>query len=320
MPGKKTSHPYQIQILESASDMVEVENLQRLVWPGNETDIIPSHLLIAAVDNGGVVIGAYEPGALPSSFAVENIQNDGLNTKRGKLLGFVFGFPGLYSTPDGPRLKHHSHMLGVHPDFRDLGLGFTLKRAQWQMIRRQGVDLVTWTYDPLQSRNANLNIAGIGAVCDTYIREAYGEMRDGLNDGLPSDRFKVNWWINTQRVERRLSKKARRKLDLAHFLAADIEILNPSQIGSKGLPRPVVQKTLSQRISEKDASMLLLEIPADISAIKSSDPALALEWRLHIRECCEELFQNGYMVTDFIYLSGSSARSFYVLSQGMTTL
>lgn len=320
MPGKKPGHPYQIHILDSASDMGEVENLQRLVWPGNETDIIPSHFLIAAVDNGAVVIGAYEAGGLQSSFAGENIQNDGLQTNRGKLVGFVFGFPGLYSTPDGPRLKHHSHMLGVHPDFRDHGLGFTLKRAQWQMIRRQGVDLVTWTYDPLQSRNANLNIAGLGAVCDTYIREAYGEMRDGLNVGLPSDRFKVNWWISTQRVERRLSKKARRKLDLAHFLAADIEILNPSQVGPKGFPRPAVQKTLFRKITKKDASMHLLEIPADITAIKSSDPPLALEWRLHIREYCEELFQNGYLVTDFIYLSGSSARSFYVFSQGMTTL
>jgi predicted GNAT superfamily acetyltransferase len=188
------------------------------------------------------------------------------------------------------------------------------------MVRHQGIDLITWTYDPLQSRNANLNIAGLGAVCDTYLREAYGEMRDGLNEGLPSDRFKVNWWINTQRVERRLSKKARRKLDLAHFLAAEIDILNPSRIGSNGLPRPSMQKMLKQKFTEKDASMLLLEIPADFSTIKSGEPALALEWRMHIRECCEGLFQNGYLVTDFIYLSGTSARSFYVLSQGMSTL
>ena len=320
MSGKKPGNPFQINILETASDMGEVENLQRLVWPGNETDIVPSHFLVAAVSNGGVVIGAYETGGFESSFLDEDIGNEGLQTKHGNLVGFVFGFPGLYSTPDGPRLKHHSHMLGVHPNFRDRGLGFTLKRAQWQMVRHQGVDLITWTYDPLQSRNANLNIAGLGAVCDTYIREAYGEMRDGLNEGLPSDRFNVNWWINTQRVERRLSKKARRKLDLAHFLAAEIEILNPSQIGSRGLPRPAALNTLSRKIIERNASMLLLEIPADLSAIKSGDPAMALEWRLHIRECCEVLFRNGYLVTDFIYLSGTSARSFYVLSQGMTTL
>jgi predicted GNAT superfamily acetyltransferase len=320
MPGKKPGKPFQIHILETAGEFGEVENLQRLVWPGNETDIIPSHLLIAAVSNGGVVIGAYETGGFESSFADGDIKQDEQQAKLGNLVGFVFGFPGLYSTPDGPRLKHHSHMLGVHPDYRDRGLGFTLKRAQWQMVRHQGVDLITWTYDPLQSRNANLNIAGLGAVCDTYIREAYGEMRDGLNEGLPSDRFKVNWWINTQRVERRLSKKARRKLDLAHFLAAEIEILNPSQVGSQGLPRPVINNTVSQMMSGRDASMLLLEIPADFPAIKSGDPALALEWRLHIRECCEALFRNGYLVTDFIHLSGTSARSFYVLSQGMTTL
>ncbi len=127
MPGKKSGHPYQIHILDSASAMGEVENLQRLVWPGNETDIIPSHFLVAAVDNGGVVIGAYEPGGLESSFAVEDIQDDGVDTKRGKLVGFVFGFPGLYSTPDGPRLKHHSHMLGVHPDFTRSRPGIHIK-------------------------------------------------------------------------------------------------------------------------------------------------------------------------------------------------
>jgi hypothetical protein len=74
MPGKKPGHPFQIHILETASDMGEVENLQRLVWPGNETDIIPSHFLIAAVNNGGVVIGAFEPGGFQSSFADETLK------------------------------------------------------------------------------------------------------------------------------------------------------------------------------------------------------------------------------------------------------
>lgn len=319
MPGLKTGHSFKIHLLETSRELAEVEALQRLVWPGNETDIVPSHLMVASVSNGGIVIGAYEKGenALSSTAAAGG--GEGL-PERGKLVGFVFGFPGLFSSSEGQRLIHHSHMLGVHPAYRDRGLGFTLKRAQWQMVRRQRVDLITWTYDPLQSRNANLNIADLGAVCDTYIREAYGEMRDELNEGLPSDRFSVNWWINTHRVERRLSKKARRKLDLAHFLAADIRILNPSRLGGDSLPQPVPAPLLENNFSALDASMLLLEIPADIDAIKSTSPALALEWRLHIRQCCERLFSRGYLVTDFIFLPGSTARSFYVLSQGMSTL
>ena len=115
-----------------------------------------------------------------------------------ELIGFVFGFPGIEPTPDGPRPKHCSHILGVLPDHRDGGVGFALKRAQWQMVRHQGLDHVTWTYDPLLSRNAHLNIARLGAVCSTYRRSEYGDMRDGLNAGLPSDRFQVDWWVTYQ--------------------------------------------------------------------------------------------------------------------------
>src|SRR5574339_799616 len=177
-----------IKILETPEEMTRVEELQRLVWHVSETDVLPAHMLITAAHNGGVILGAFE---------------------RDQLIGFVFGFPGLEFTPDGPRPKHCSHMMGIHPKYRDSGVGFALKRAQWKMVRHQGLDHITWTYDPLLSRNARLNITKLGAVCSTYRRSEYGEMRDGLNAGLPSDRFQVDWWVNTRRAERRLSKRAR---------------------------------------------------------------------------------------------------------------
>ena len=192
-----------VRILETPEEMAAVEELQRQVWPDNETEVVPAHMLIAASHNGGLVLGAYE-GA-PRTFAESGEQEQATGSNAARLIGFVFGFPGIYSTPDGPRLKHASHMLGVHPDYRNKGLGFALKRAQWQMVRRQGVDRITWTYDPLVSVNAYLNIARLGAVCNTYRRNVYGELRDGLNAGLPSDRFQVDWWVNTKRVNRRLS-------------------------------------------------------------------------------------------------------------------
>ena len=68
----------------------------------------------------------------------------------------------------------------------------------------RGIDLITWTYDPLLARNVQLNIAKLGAVCNTYLANLYGEMRDGLNAGLPSDRFQLDWWIATRRVADRL--------------------------------------------------------------------------------------------------------------------
>ena len=215
-------------------------------------------------------------------------------------------------------------MMGVLPDFRDRGIGFLLKRAQWQMVRHQGLDRITWTYDPLLSRNAHLNIALLGAVCNTYIREAYGEMRDGLNAGVPSDRFHVDWWINSQRVSRRLSKKPRRRLDLAHFLAAEATIINPTEVGEDGLPCPSTDVGLTMVAGlESDTEkqpLLLMEIPADFTILKSSAPELALEWRLHSRVLFEEVFKRGYLVTDFIHLPGRYPRSFYVLSFGESTL
>jgi predicted GNAT superfamily acetyltransferase len=83
------------------------------------------------------------------------------------------------------RARRFSH-IGIDPDQRDAGIGFALKRAQWQMVRHQGLDHITWTYDPLLSRNAYLNIAKLGAVCNTYRRSEYGDMRDG---NALSDRF-----------------------------------------------------------------------------------------------------------------------------------
>jgi predicted GNAT superfamily acetyltransferase len=284
--------PPVIKILEAPEDMPAVEALQRAVWPGSETDIVPAHMLITAVHNGGLLVGAF----------VEN-----------QLVGFVFGFPGIEFTPDGPRPKHCSHMMGIHSDQRDSGIGFALKRAQWQMVRHQGLDHITWTYDPLLSRNAYLNIAKLGAVCNTYRRSEYGDMRDGLNAGLPSDRFMVDWWINTRRVERRLSKRARRTLRLDDFSKAELQplySLHPSGHNDQWLRPP-------EHFSPLEGNLTLAEIPSDFSALKDADFSLARDWRFFLRELFETAFSAGYIVTDFIY---DQSRSFYVLAHGESTL
>ena len=281
---------HDIKILESPEDMTLVEDLQRAVWHGSETDVLPAHMLITAAHNGGVVIGAFDGD---------------------QLIGFVFGFPGLEFTPDGPRPKHCSHMMGVHPGHRDTGVGFALKRAQWQMVRHQGLDHITWTYDPLLSRNAYLNITKLGAVCNTYRRSEYGEMRDGLNAGLPSDRFQVDWWINTRRVERRLGKRARRPLKLDHFSQADLQPLYTPQPTAGGWSRP------PDHVSLPEGKLALAEIPSNFEALKTGDFSLARDWRFFTREVFETAFAAGYIATDFIFDQG---RSLYVLSYGETTL
>lgn len=279
-----------IKLLETPEDMTLVEDLQRVVWPNSETDVVPAHVFITAIHNGGLVIGAFHGE---------------------ELVGFVFGFPGLDFTPDGPRPKHCSHMMGIKPGHRDSGVGFALKRAQWQMVRRQGIDHITWTYDPLLSRNAYLNIAKLGAVCSIYRRSEYGDMRDGLNAGLPSDRFQVDWWVNTRRVERRLSKRARSPLGLEAFSKAELQPLYTPQVDAANLLRP------PEHFAPLEGRLLLAEIPSDFGTLKDVDFALARDWRFFSREVFETAFAQGYIVTDFVY---ENRQGFYVLADGDSTL
>jgi predicted GNAT superfamily acetyltransferase len=276
-----------IRLIEGTEEMPALEALQRLTWPGSETDVIPAHMLLAVIHNGGLALGAYV---------------------RGELVGAVFGFPGFYVTPDGPRLKHHSHILAVHPDWCSHGVGFALKRAQWQMVRRQGIDRITWTYDPLLSRNAHLNITRLGTVCNTYRRSEYGKMRDGLNIGLPSDRFQVDWWVNTKRVERRLSRRARTILSFEQYLTAEAMLLEANL--EKKFARPP-----SHPVAVR-GSLLLVEIPMDFTALKEADISLARDWRFYTREVFETAFSAGYLTTDFVH---DTKRSFYVLTHGEST-
>lgn len=285
---------FTIRLIETPEEMRLVEDLQRNVWPNSETDVVPLHMLITAVHNGGLVLGAF----------VED-----------QMVGFVFGFPGLEGTPDGPRPKHCSHMMGIHPDHRDSGVGFALKRAQWQMARHQGLDHITWTYDPLLSRNAYLNIAKLGAVCTTYRRSEYGDMRDGLNAGLPSDRFQVDWWINTPRVERRLGKRARPTLKLSHVARSGLRPFYALPESTDHLPHP------PEHVPPFENRLLLAEIPADFLQLKSQDFALARDWRFFTRELFETAFEKSYIVTDFVFdQNNGDPRGFYLLTHGESTL
>jgi predicted GNAT superfamily acetyltransferase len=280
---------FTIRLIETPEEMSRVEGLQRVVWPDSETDVVPLHMLITAVHNGGLVLGAY----------LEE-----------EIIGFVFGFPGLDWPPDGPRPKHCSHMMGIHPNHRDEGVGFALKRAQWQMVRHQGLDRVTWTYDPLLSRNAYLNIAKLGAVCTTYRCSEYGDMRDGLNAGLPSDRFQLDWWINTQRVQSRLGKRPRPTLKLTHAARAGLHPFYA--LRADGPP---------EHVPAFNDRLIMAEIPADFLALKSADFALARDWRFFTRELFETAFQKKYIVTDFIFDSDeSNPRGLYVLTHGESML
>jgi predicted GNAT superfamily acetyltransferase len=285
-----------IRSLETIGEMEQAEDLQRIVWPGSETDVVPAHLLTTVAHNGGVVLGAFDGE---------------------KLVGLVLGFLGTdSSTPDRvamARLKHCSHMMGVLPAYQSRGIGFQLKTAQLKAVVEQGVRLITWTYDPLLSRNAYLNVRRLGAVCRTYLKEVYGEMRDALNAGDASDRFQVDWWVTSARVTSRIQGK-RAPLDLARFLAAGAQELNPATRGPGDLPRPCDSPAHPQ------GTLALVEIPADYPALRARDPALGYAWREHTRSIFTHAFDLGYLVTDFVHLRDDRLpRSYYVLSHGEGT-
>lgn len=282
---------FEFRHLKLPHEMYAVEELQRTVWRSSETDIVPKDMLLSIAHHGGVLIGAFE---------------------RQQLVGFVCSFPALKQpNQNGALFGHYSYMLGVHPNFRSRRLGYALKMAQRQSVLEQGLEWITWTYDPLLSRNAHLNIRLLGAVCSTYLPEYYGQMRDGLNAGLPSDRFQVDWWLRSQRVRMRSQVKHDTLPGLVELLSKGAHILNPAEFYS-GWAQPGAEAVGAVEYPSKAA--LLLEIPASFPALKAADSGLALAWRTHTRDWFQHLFTNGYQVTDFIHQPGDLARSYYVLS------
>jgi len=279
---------YTIRPLESIEDYQACEEIQRQVWGPGDAEVVPLNMLAAVTRNGGIALGAFASG---------------------KLIGFAFGFlatSGRFG-PEAPatvKLKHHSHMLAILPEWRDRGVGYALKLAQCEAARAQGLRLMTWTYDPLESRNALLNIAKLGAVCSTYYRDYYGQMRDELNEGVPSDRFQVDWYIASKRVNTRLVS-GRGRLERGHYTSAGAVLLNPATFDSP-LPRP------AEQVAGLVTDMALVEIPTDFQLMKSTDRALALAWRMQTREIFEWAFVHGFMVTDYVFES-SSRRGFYAL-------
>jgi predicted GNAT superfamily acetyltransferase len=160
-----------IRPFKGVEDHDQVYELQAEVW--SRSTAVPTNLTIALQRHGGVVLGAFTP--------------------TGEMAGFVFGFTGQTDIPGAARgLHHHSHAAAVKPGLRGMGIGERLKRAQAEIVRAQSINLMTWTFDPLEARNAYFNLHKLGAI----VVNCYGVMNDALNAGLPSDRFELEWWLD----------------------------------------------------------------------------------------------------------------------------
>jgi predicted GNAT superfamily acetyltransferase len=258
-------------------------------------DTVADHILTAIARDGGILLGAYE-GEL--------------------LIGFTLGWLGTIDpekeVPASRQLKLVSHMTGVLPDHRDQRVGYKLKLAQREWALKQGLNLITWTYDPLESRNGYFNIHLLGCVCDTYLRNYYGEMSDQMNEGVLSDRFRVDWWIKDRVVKGSLNgtyhqtqpSAAKKSLSSQGKLLPGKPINNPA-----GFLEP------PDRIEQLDDARILVEIPDDFQAIRQTDLGLARAWRLYTRQVFEGYFRREYKVVDFVYQKPPDPQSFYVLEQ-----
>ncbi len=283
---------FEIRPLKSLDDFHAAEEVQRTAWNSADIDIVPLHIMLTIAKNGGVALGAFA---------------------QDRLVGFVLGFLGTSQrygaeAPAAVKLKHCSHQLGVLPQWQSRGVGYALKVAQREAVLNQGVRLITWTYDPLESKNARLNITKLGAVCNTYIRDYYGELHDDLNRGLATDRFQVDWWIASRRIETRLSRN-RPPLQLRHYLDVGAPIINTAVWNDRDLP--VCQDPIEQAQPDR----FLMEFPADFQTVRRADNVLAAAWRLHLRSICEAAFAAGYTVIDCLHEPGQHARSFYVMQR-----
>jgi len=164
-----------LRTCHAVEDMRTVLSLQRTVWNFSDEELVPVRLFVVGEKIGGHVLGAFDGE---------------------QMVGFAYGLPGY-------RNGHsyvHSHMLGVLEAYRNTGIGRALKLFQRDIALKQGFELIEWTFDPLEIKNAYLNIEKLGAITRRYTLNQYGITTSPLQAGLPTDRLYAEWWLNSKRV------------------------------------------------------------------------------------------------------------------------
>jgi predicted GNAT superfamily acetyltransferase len=243
--------PVEVRLVRLLEEFAACEAMSREIWGAAERNVVPRELLVTMQHNGGLVHGAFLP--------------------EGRLVGFCFGFLGMR---DG-QLRLCSHQLGVLPEFRGSGIGIALKQAQRYDALRQGYELVTWTFDPLEARNAYINLHRLGCIARLYDRDHYGPMEDELNRGLPSDRFEAEWWLRRPKP----TMTAGEPMTILH-------------VGADGGP-------VREHAELSAGATVLIGVPPDFQEVKRTGLELALRWRMESRAAFEAALTAGLIAVDF---------------------
>jgi len=294
--------PITLKLVTEPDGCIHFQELIRRVWSSPEDDLVPVHVAITILKNGGALLGAYDPdgpsdtgGMVGAALwwlgtdtqpvpSVESVERDEIDPKA----------PVQDRAPDpSAGLKVCSHMAGVLPPWQGRGVGLQLKLTQRRLVLRQGLtQRITWTYDPLYLANGVFNIHRLGAICNTYKRNVYGEMQDALNRGVPSDRCQVDWRLRSPRVVQAATNRPPQRA----WTALPLHRL-PTRDTGNDFRQPVEQDP------PLDGAPLAMPIPTDVAAMRQHDPALGLAWRLYTRAVLETAFAAGYSMVDCVQLS-----------------
>ncbi len=282
----------EIRPLRALDEMRPVVEMQKGYWGDDLESVIPAHMLFSLANHGGHVLTAFD-GDRPV----------------GVLVGFLSTNMEEPKRPALANLQIFSKRMVVLPEYRSQGIGYRLKLAQRDIAIEQGIRLVVWTFDPMLSLNAHLNIRKLGGICQSYHEDYYGTSSvGGLAKLGSSDRLMLEWWVTNRRVEERITG-SRKDLTLNHYMDANTFIINPSALSDDGILLP------AEKSVTPPGTFALLEIPTHYPTLETNNPQLARAWRLHIRQMFRQMFVRGFVVTDFLTEEYESReRSFYLLS------
>ena len=166
-----------IRVCQGLDELRACVALQKEIWNFSDAELVPLRMFVVAEKVGGQVMGAFDGDK--------------------EMVGFALSVPGTRSG----HVYLHSHMLAVRKEHRNAGLGRRLKLLQREEAMARGIELIEWTFDPLEIKNSYLNIEKLGAIARRYNINQYGITSSPLQGGLPSDRLIAEWWLNSRRVE-----------------------------------------------------------------------------------------------------------------------
>jgi predicted GNAT superfamily acetyltransferase len=270
-----------IRVARDRSDFDSCVLLQRAVWGLTDLEITSAIQLIATTHAGGLMHVA--------------------EASDGQAVGLAYAFPALR----GGVAHLHSDMLAVLPEYQKRGVGVRLKWAQREEALTRGIDLITWTYDPLQARNAHLNLRRLGAVATEFLENFYGITSASLHHGLPTDRLLVRWELRSPRVEQRVNEGEPPRT----VATPPLQRINDVK-WQGGWP------VSSEPKLDLDAPELLLEIPPEWDILSQAAPRVAEDWHGKIRRAMTGFFARGYCAPDFAPTEeGGRRRPLYIIKK-----